>query len=105
MKDFTARIDKKSERAQDWEQIFGTDEINIKSPIPIRVNVPNHPNTLAYELDLKLITKEQKARLIEHIARRFNIPKQEVEKDLESIGVPILTDDVIVTVHNPQKWI
>jgi predicted membrane channel-forming protein YqfA (hemolysin III family) len=59
---------------------------------------------LIFLLDEKLITPEQRQRLVEHISRKFNIPAAEVEADIDGPGAPILDEDCTVTVHNPQKW-
>jgi hypothetical protein len=102
-KDFTATITN-PERAAEWEAILGTTTIHIKSPIPTPASLPGHPETLIYELDLNLITSEQRQRLIQYLASKFAIPPYIVEYELPIHGVPILADDCTVSVANPQKW-
>lgn len=88
------------ERRAFWESIFGTAILPILSFIPVRVNVPGHPNTLAYMLDLRLISPEQRKRLIRALSKNFNVPLAEVEATLDARGVPVLADDVSVSSSN-----
>lgn len=104
-KDFTAHIVGDSPRAGDWLHVFGGPSVPITSPVPIRANLPGHPDTLIYLVDLPLLTPEQRTRLVEHIAGRFGIPVAEVETDLDASGYPILADDVIVSIKNPMRWL
>ena len=50
-----------------------------------------------YMLDLRKLTDEQTARLIEHMATKFGLACSEVQRDLYQHGVPILADDLIIT--------
>lgn len=104
MKDFTATIVKGSPRYQEWLDVLGTSEAILKHPIPQVGNFPNGEH-LFYEMDPKELTGEQRARLVQHLSKKFNVPVSEVESRLDNEGCPILSDDVIVTVHNPQKWL
>lgn len=101
---FTATIYESSERAASWREIFGSHTIPIRSPHPIRANVANITDGLFYQIDLRQITPEQRARMVAHITRAFTIPAAEVDATLDSVGCPILADDVRVTVRNPQRW-
>jgi hypothetical protein len=101
--DFTATITH-PERAAEWQRVLGTTTVYITTPIPIRANLPGHPNAEIYLLDLNLISSQQREALITHLAARFNLPRQEVESDLDKHGVPILAQDCIVAVANPHKW-
>lgn len=103
-KDFTATISGNSDRAETWRKILGTETIYIKSPIRSFANLPGKPNTAIYELDLDLLTDDQRERLVSHLSARFDISITDVARDLDVIGCPILADDVIVTIHNPQRW-
>ena len=91
----TARIINPT-RATLWRQVFGGEEVPIRSIIPTNVNLPGHPDTLAYFLDLSAITPEQRQRLITAIAEKFHLPPAEVAADIDA-GVPILASDVIVS--------
>jgi len=93
----TATISKQSPRYQEWLDVFGTSEVPI-----INIAIPEKANVLGeirdvYMLDLARITPTQLWRLKRHISRKFNVPLEEVARDLPEIGVPILAEDVIIT--------
>ena len=105
MKDFQASISKTSERAETWLAVFGSKTIPLKSPIPYKANIPEKGSVYVYDLDLSLLTQEQRQRLVIHIAKRFDYEESFVDKELDSMGCPILAEDVTIIIHNPQKWI
>lgn len=105
MEDFTAILISDSPRAADWIKVFGGLDVHLKSPFPIRANLPGAPNALIYELDLELIAPDVRQRLIEHLAFTFQIPMDEVAAQLDKHGCPIKAEDVIVSVKNPVKWL
>ena len=78
-----------------WIDVFPNATVPVKSALPIRVDVPGHPNALAYMLDLGAITKDQREGLIKTISREFKIPLDEVRKDIDC-GVPILAEGVTI---------
>lgn len=103
IKDFIATISEKSERYANWLEVFGSTTAHIKTPYPTEVLLPGGP-ALIYHLDLEVLSPEQRARLINNLARRFDLSEEEVAKDLDSIGCPIRMEDVMVTVYHPQRW-
>jgi hypothetical protein len=103
MKDFTVAITN-PERAADWQAILGRTTVAVMSPIATRANLPGHPDALIYMLDLDVLTAEEIDRLVEHLAKRFNIPVVDIGINLYKTGVPILADDCIIIVANPQRW-
>lgn len=102
--DFEAIIRGDSERAATWRAVLGTETVKIKSPLPVAVSLPGDIKTTAYQVDICLLTAEQRQRLVAHLAARFGYTVHDVDRDLDDIGCPILADDVVVTVHNPQRW-
>ena len=109
MKDFEATISDKSERKEEWEKILGCTTVPLQSPIPQKADLPGKGVKSIYLLDLDLMSDEQKDSLAKHIAAKFNVDESTVRRDIQSDnpthGVPILADDVIVTIHNPHKWL
>ena len=103
MTDFEVTIYDK-ERKKDFIKVFGTTTVKIISPIPTRIKIPSGEEKLAYFLDLKSITSEQRTHLITHISERFNQPLEFVAEKLESMGVPILKEHCGLIIHNPQRW-
>lgn len=57
MGDFQVTIYDK-ERKKDFEKVFGTNTVSVKSPIPTRIKIPSGETKLAYFLDLDSITPE-----------------------------------------------
>ncbi|HEC92902.1 MAG TPA: hypothetical protein ENI51_07940 [Candidatus Atribacteria bacterium] len=102
-KDFKVVI-KDKERKKEFLKVFGTDTINIISPIPQIIKV-NGKLEKAYFLDLNLISKKQKENLISHLSEKFSLDYDYVRDNLDKIGVPILDKDCIVIIENPQRWI
>ncbi len=93
------------ERKKNFIEVFGTNTVKVKSPIPQWITKPNGETVQAYFLDLDLISKEERKRLVKNLSERFNQPIEFVEKDLEKIGVPILKEHCALIIHNPQRWI
>lgn len=105
-KDFTATISQSAdpERAAAWREVFGGDTVILKSPIPGRANLPGKGETEVYEIDIAALTPEQRQRLITHLAAKFELDPDDVDGNLDQHGCPILSTDVWVTIHNPQRW-
>ena len=104
MMDFRVNIYEKSKRGKEIRKVFGTTTLNIKSPIPEWIILPNKEKALAYYLDLDLITDRQREKLISHLSSQFNQPIEFVRDNLDKIGVPILKKDCLLIIKNPQKW-
>lgn len=103
-KDFTVTVTDPA-RAAEWEAVLGTARLHVRSPIPSRANLPGKPGAEIYLLDLELLTPEQRQRLVAHLAERFGLPVEFVEKNLDVQGVPILAEHCVVAISNPQKWL
>lgn len=103
MSDFKVTV-YEEERKKEFEKVFGSNTVNVKSPIPNRITIPSGETKLAYFLDFESITKEQQEKLVEHISVKFNQQKEFVEKNIESMGVPILKEQCSLCIENPQRW-
>ena len=85
------------ERKAFWESIIGGNEVPIVSFVPQMAKLPSFDVLQPiYMLSLKAITEEHRARLVEAIAQKFDIPASEVAETLNDHGVPILASDVSV---------
>lgn len=96
----TAIISKDSPRYAEWLAVFGGAEVPI-----INIVFPSKANVLGeirdvYMLDLDKLTPDQIGRLKGHIASKFGVSMEEIERDLPRIGVPILAEDLTVTTDN-----
>ena len=105
MEDFKAKITN-PERAAEFEKVFGTSTVFIKSPLPSRTNgIPGKPDQLIYELDLELLTSEQLDNLVIWISNKFGLPVDEARSELKRVGMPILADSCIVIIEHPYRWL
>jgi hypothetical protein len=107
-KDFTAILnpnDENADRVAEWKEILGSDRVHIKSPIPTRGHLPGRGEAWTYELDLDLLTDDQRERLVQHLAEKFGYTAEEVKQALPRHGVPILADDITLSIANPQRWV
>lgn len=85
-----------SPRAKDWVYVFGRlENVPVMTYYTTLANLPDRPNSAVYQLDLARLTFAERARLVEHIAERFDLPADEVDRDLDREGCPILATDVI----------
>ena len=104
-KDFTVTIHN-LEREAEWREVLGTATVHVNLPFPHGGDLPGRPGAVMYELDVALLTPEQKRRLIEHLSQKFGEPRDFVARMIEGEhGVPILAEDCTLTVHNPQRWV
>jgi hypothetical protein len=88
---------KPPERVEAFRQVFGSATVPVRGWIvPHGANLPIGRRDV-YELDLAALTDEQRARLIDHLASKFGVGKNEVCETLDTEGVAILADDCVVS--------
>lgn len=78
-----------------WEEIFPDATVPIKSFFTIKTDLPGHPQAEAYMLDLDAISPDQRKKMIDVLAKRFNIPEDQIADEVAR-GVPILAQGVSV---------
>jgi len=86
-----------------WTRIFGQPTVPITSILPMRINVKSifeEKEIVAYFLDLNAITDEQKQAVVTYISIEFKLPREEVERNLETHGVPILSTGITVSTRD-----
>jgi hypothetical protein len=99
---FTATINNPA-RAAEWKAILGSTTVPITSDHPTLATLPGHAKAqMIYQLDLDQLTEEQWNRVIEHVATKFEYAIKWIEDLLPEHGIPILAQDVTVTVERPQ---
>jgi hypothetical protein len=97
MKITTATIARDSPRYRTWLDIFGTDTVRIEWPVPHTARLPGIDEALVYKVHVPSLTRDQRRRLIAHIAAEFGETPEAVEEGLdEEEGLPILAEDVTV---------
>jgi hypothetical protein len=103
--DFKAIIRESSPRYREWLSVMGTNEFPLKSPIAGLTHLPGRGEVHVLMIDVALLSEEQRARLVKHLAAKFGIEESDVASSLDREGVPILDEDVTVVIFNPQRWL
>ena len=75
-------------RQELYTPIFGGDTVPVKSIIPEMALLLNEHH-LVYYLDIDAITKQQKNQLILTLARKFDIPYNQLKREMDTDGCPI----------------
>ena len=91
-----ATISEKDPRAEIWLYIFGKRSFPLRYPLQ-NAN-PNFPGKTFYSGDATALTAEQKARLIEAMTKKFNIPASHLEESFKDGVIPILAENVILSI-------
>lgn len=86
-----------SPRYEKWREILGSDEAPIKSPALRMADFGDEEKDVeVYELELSKLSADQRSRLIDFIVERFGEKRETVERELDSVGFPIRSADVVV---------
>ena len=92
-------------RAAEYQRIFGSATVPVKSFFPTLANLPGFKRPLeVYLLDLDKITTDQRGRLASHIAERFGLNSTEVNRDLDRHGVPIRAEHCSAASSDPALF-
>lgn len=101
--DFWATI--YGERGRKWSAILGTNELPIQSPVPQRAMLPGFTDALqVYMLAIDQLADGQLNTIVNYLADNFDMSRSEAIREVQANGIPILAEDVVVTIHNPQRW-
>ncbi len=92
------------ERAEEFMKVFGRVEMDVKSPVPHEANLPGKGQARIFELDMDMISEDEKDKLAAHLAEKFKLNIEVVKTELARVGMPILAEDCTVVVYNPQVW-
>ncbi len=94
----TGRIDPAAdpERAAMFMEVFGSHTIPLLSFVPSWQSLPTGEQ-LCYLVNLRAITPDQRRRLVDYIARRFDYEPASVEAELDRIGMPVLAEHMTIT--------
>lgn len=104
--DFWATIADDDPRSGYWQTVFGTKTVPIETPTAKQAILPGHntPKTV-YMLALHALPHSTMTKIVQHIATQFNLPEEEIQLQLYIKGVPLLADNLTITITNPQKWL
>jgi hypothetical protein len=92
---WSATLNPSSPRYHDWCAVLQADSVPLKSPAECQATLGDE-SARVYLLDVPRLTEEQSERLAGHLARKFNVATEIVILQLESQGLPIRVEDVIV---------
>jgi hypothetical protein len=105
--DFYASIRPDSERAEHWRWVFEDPErVPITTPVGTIVELPIGRRRVLF-VKIKELSEDERERLVRNLAGRFGVAPAEIEASIKQDpdhAVPILDEDVFVTVLHPQKW-
>jgi hypothetical protein len=93
------------ERGAEWERVIGRKTFPVRSPVPILAKLPGIPRAHVYLLDLSLIEPAVLEKIVAHMGAKFGLTPEEERQEIAEKGIPILDEDCMVTIHNPQKWL
>ncbi len=95
------------DRAALFRRVFGSATVAVQFPFPVLADRPaGQGEQLAYLLDLREITDEQRARLVDHFAAELNLDRAFVEDRLTEQGVAIpATEAIMTTTANLGLWV
>lgn len=104
-RDFAVTINNE-DRLRDWIDMFDSVQVYVQSPVPQIAELPgfDEPQKV-FMLDLELISSRQRQKLVNYLANKFGLDPSVVEAGIDEEGVPILAEDCMVTIHNPQRWL
>lgn len=81
-----------------WYAIFGDSQVPLKSPTSARAELGAEKDVEVYLLNLAAMTLRVRARLLGTLAQKCGEPVYKVEQELKQTGLPIRSQDVIVSV-------
>lgn len=92
-------------RVEEFTSIFGGPIVPVKSPIPSwELLGESKDERLVYMLDFRALEADQKARLVEHLVKKYEAPAVVILAQLNERGLPIIAGNTVVQVKNPQRW-
>ena len=92
-------------RAELFQKVFGSATVCVQFPFPVLADLPIGEQ-MVYLLDLREITPEQRARMVDLLAAQHNLDRAFVEDRIAEQGVPILAREaVMVTTANLGLWV
>lgn len=95
-------INKKQEN--DWKNVLGITEVPIISLLTQLAETPAGVKNV-YMMDLEVLTKKQHEKLVSHLAKRYHLTEEEVNSDINTIGVPIIADDCMVITNEIGRYL
>lgn len=94
-------------RAEDFERVFGTTVVAIRSPVPHLAHLPRSDSPQpVYLLDLDWVDElGRREQLVAFIAERFAQDPADVARGLAEEGMPLLAGDATLRIEHFQRWL
>lgn len=80
-----------AERVREFEDVFGSATVPVKSPYPTYAELPIGRH-LVYELDVAGLEPRVRLRLTAHLAVKFGSTPHAVDRELDDVGMPVLAE-------------
>jgi predicted nuclease of restriction endonuclease-like RecB superfamily len=81
--------------------------VPIVTPITQRVQLPIGVRSVLF-VSVRLLTEDERQRMVRHLVARFDIEPEEVESELATDpdhAVPLLAEDVSILVEKVAEWL
>lgn len=93
------------ERALEFTEVLGTNQLPVKSLQPVLGTAPGVKGKPFYILDVAQLNPYQRRKLARHIAEKFGLNPDDVHNEMAVNGVPILAEHCSVMLKNPGRWL
>lgn len=93
-----ATISEKDPRYEIWTYVRKDGHVPLKHPLPVKATGGPFDGQLFYEADISRLTDDERARAIEKISAKFNLPRNVVERDMAKGILPIKAENIIVSI-------
>ena len=94
---FYAMLAPSSPRYADWLRVFHGAQLPIVTPTPMCAQLPIGEHDV-YLVVLELLEEDVRDRLVQHLAEKFNEPVDVARQVLAQEGLPILAEDLTVSI-------
>jgi len=95
---FSAILNPAGPNYERLREIFGSQNVPLKSPYSALAHLGPEKDVEVYMLDLRALTLGQRARLLMVVSEKTGVPASVIEADIEPRGFPIRAADVIVSI-------
>jgi hypothetical protein len=93
-------------RGDEWERVCGTRTFPVINWEPIMATLPGRPGKSAvWIVNLLLLDEETRGKIVTHLAAKFGEPREQVRRDIDAQGIPILAEEAFVVLNDVQRWV
>lgn len=92
-------------RGDEWEKVCGTRTFPVTTWNPMRADLPGKPNAEVWFLHIILLGPGMLDKIVAHMANKFAVPLEELRREVDRQGIPILAEDGYVHLNDLQRWV